>query len=102
MVKAAQGQIAVTPQQASAVQSNFAKFFSCLLRVVTFGATAPKAPEKGVELLTLTKTDVILPAVVVSPPTPVDKDTGSIQVEIPPTVQADSQKDPETTKSASA
>ncbi len=102
MVKAAQGQIAVTPQQASAVQSNVAKFFSCLLRVVTFGAAAPKAPEKGVELLTLTKTDVILPSVVVAPPPPVDKDVESIQVEIPPTVQEDSQKDPETTKSASA
>lgn len=101
MVKAAQGQIAVTPQQASAVQSNVGKFFSCLLRVLTFGATAPKAPEKGLELLTLTKTDIILPAVV-DTPTPVDKGIETIQVEILPTIQVDSQTDLETTKSASA
>jgi hypothetical protein len=101
MVKAAQGQIAVTPQQATAVQSNVAKFFSCLLRVLTLGATAPKKVEKGVELLTLTKTDVVLPTVVVDTPPPVDKDVQSIQVEILPEEQKSTHQDPETTKSVS-
>lgn len=92
MVKAAQGQIAVTPQQAAAAQSNIAKFFSCLLRIVTFGASAPKKTEKGVELLTLTKTDVVLPSVAVeSTRTPLDKDVQSIQVEIPQEAEKSSQ-----------
>lgn len=95
MVKAAQGQITVTPQTQTVVQSNISKFFSCLLRIVTFGATASKAPEKGVELLTLTKTDVNIP-IVVDSRTPVEKDVESIQVEIPPATQTDLQKDPET------
>jgi hypothetical protein len=68
VVKASHGQIVVTPEQATAAQSGLTKFLNCLIKVLTFGAGAPKAPEKGVELLTLTKTADPLP---VSVPVPV-------------------------------
>lgn len=102
VVKASNGQIVVTPEQAAATQSGLSKFINCLIKVLTFGTGAPKAPEKGVELLTLTKTaDPVLsspPAHPVAPPADSVK-SADIVVDVPETPVESSQ---ETTAPVSA